>query len=147
MNILDRFRAAFGWDRAYNLSSRGRYEEALILIRSINAQPTGPRLYWSLFEISQLSLLGRHAETLPAVIAFVDQLTAKPALSVDERYFLSFARWVGAKAFRELFPATSTPEKLEQDFSSLALSDVHARWKRTFPMSTHLDRGAQSAKR
>jgi hypothetical protein len=43
MGILDRFRAAFGWVRAYGLSSRGHYDDALTVIRSINAPPTGPR--------------------------------------------------------------------------------------------------------
>ena len=139
MGILDRFRAAFGWVRAYDLSSGGRYEEALRVIRSINAAPTGPRTYWSLFEVHQLSLLRRHVETLRSAIALVDQLLAKPSLSADEHYFLSFARWAGAEAFFQLFPATQVPIKLEQDFSSVRLSDVRSQWKRTFQLRIHPD--------
>lgn len=116
MGIRDRFRAAFGWVRAYGLSSRGRYEEALRLIQFINTAPTGPRAYWSLFEIYQLSLLRRHVETLRSAIAFVDQYAAKQSLSANERYFVSFAKWAGAEAFYQLFPATAPPAKLEQDF-------------------------------
>ena len=139
MGIRDRFRAAFGWVRAYSVSSRGRYEEALHLIQSINAAPTGPRTYWSLFEIYQLSLLRRHVETLRSAIAFVDQHAAKQSLSANERYFIGFAKWAGAEAFYQLFPATPVPAKLEQDFSSYRLSDVRSRWKRTFPMRIHPD--------
>src|SRR5262245_14775117 len=118
MGIRDRFRAAFGWLRAYDLSSRGHYEAALRLIRSINSAPIGPRTYFSLFEVYQLGLLRRHIETLRSAIALIDQLAAKPSPSANERYFLSFARWGGAEAFYQLFPATPVPRKLEQDFSS-----------------------------
>jgi len=137
MGIRDRFRAAFGWVRAYGLSSRGRYEEALRLIQSINTAPTGPRANWSLFEIYQLSLLRRHVETLRSAIAFVDQYAAKQSLSANERYFVSFAKWAGVEAFYQLFPATPPPAKLEQDFSTYRLSEVRSRWKRTFPMRIH----------
>jgi hypothetical protein len=139
MGILDRFRAAFGWERAYRLSSHGRYEAALRVIQSINAPPTGPRTSWSLFEVLQLSLLKRHAETLRGAIVLVDQLAAKDGLSANERYFLSFARWAGAAAFHRLFPATPLPKKLEQDFSSFRLADVQLRWKRTFALLIHPD--------
>ena len=139
MGIRDRFRAAFGWVRACGLSSRGRYEEALRLIQSINAAPTGPRAHWSLFEIYQLSLLRRHVETLRSATVFVDQYAPKHNLSADERYFVSFAKWAGAEAFCQLFPATAPPAKLEQDFSAYRLSDVRSRWKRTFPMRIHPD--------
>lgn len=139
MGIRDRFRAAFGWVRALGLSSRGRYEEALRFIRSINAAPTGPRANWSLFEIYQLSLLRRHVETLRSAIAFVDQYAAKQRLSANERYFVSFAKWAGAEACYQLFPATAPPVKLEQDFSAYRLSDVRIRWRRMFPMPFHPD--------
>lgn len=139
MGIRDRFRAAFGWVRAYGLSSRGRYEEALRLVQSINTAPTGPRAYWSLFEIYQLSLLRRHVETLRCAIAFVDQYEGRQNLSANERYFVSFAKWAGAEAFYQLFPATAPPAKLEQDFSAYRLADVRSRWKRIFPMRIHPD--------
>lgn len=137
MGIRDRFRAAFGWDWAHVLSSRGRYEEALRLIQSINAAPTGPRDYWSLFEIYQLSLLGRHVETLRSALTFVDRYAAKQGLSANDRYFVSFAKWAGGEAFHQLFPVTAPPAQLEQDFSEYRLSDVRSRWKRTFPMRIH----------
>jgi hypothetical protein len=134
MSIRDRFRAAFRWVRAVSLSSRGCHEEALTLVRSINVPPTGPRWEWSLFEVHQLSLLRRHAETLPNAIRLIDELTAKPTLSANGHYCVSFAKWAGAEAFQQLFPVTPTPAKLQQDFAAVRLSDVQPKWKRHFPL-------------
>lgn len=134
--FLKRFRAASAWARAQHLSASGRHNEALELVRSVEP-PTHMRSAWRLFEIHQLSLLRHHQETLKAAISLIDEFAARSSLTPDGRYFVCFARWCGALAFSELFPATERPAKLNFDFASLSLKDVSPGWKRKFPLHIH----------
>jgi hypothetical protein len=136
--FLKRWRIGVAWMRADELSARGNHEEALRLLRSVD-EPFRSRVHWRLFEVFQLSLLRRHAETLKEALAFASELHSKTELSVDERYFLCFAQWCGSEAFRELFPATAVPEKLVLDLKSIEMGKVSPRWKRLFPMHIHPD--------
>jgi hypothetical protein len=133
---VKRFQAARKWVRAYRLSAAGRYEQALDLVRQINLPPD-QRTHWRLFEVLQLSLLQRHAETLREAVAYVEKAKSRGVTTADQRYLLCFARWCGSVAFGELFPASAKPEALAFDLQSFAIEDVAPRWKRMFPMRVH----------
>jgi len=93
--LLKRFRAAFAWSKALELSAAGHHDEALRVIRSVEPAPH-LRSASRLFEILQLSLLGRSSETLAEAIQFVVEFDARPSLTMDGRYFRCFAQWCGA---------------------------------------------------
>jgi hypothetical protein len=134
--VLRRWKASGVWVKAKQLSSSGRYAEALELVR-YGDETSRRKLHWRLFEIHQLGLLKNYVGALEQAKAFIADLSAKPNLSADERYFLAFAQWYGQIAFLRLHASQSVPPELEFDLRSFALGDVDPRWKRAFPMLIH----------
>lgn len=135
-SVFKALRAAWLWHRMYRLSVNGRYEDALWVARSAE-DVARSRPYWQLFEIQQLGLLNNHVGALEQAKALIDDLSSRPNLSTDEKYFLTFARWYGQVAFRRLYSSETVPSSLEFDLGSFSLTDVSPRWKRAFPMTIH----------
>lgn len=134
--FLKRVRAARLWTKAGNLSAEGKHEEALWLIRSADEEiRKKPR--WQLREIHFLGLMNQHVGTEQQAKVFVAELSAKPDLTADERYFLAFAQWYGRVAFRKLHASQPEPDEFQTDLSKLPLAEVSPRWKETFPMPIH----------
>lgn len=131
---MRRLRAAFAWNRAYDLSLRGRHQEALVALRSVDVD-AAMRWHWNIFVILQLSLLGRHEEVLDAVSRYIEDFQGPS--SADRIYMLEFAKWCARSAFRERFPAEDVPGLFGEAFRTLDLQKVSPRWKRTFQLIAH----------
>jgi hypothetical protein len=134
--FIDRLRTAVLWALAGDLSSKGRFEKALLTARSM---PAWSRKWsdWRLFEIQQLSLLNRHEETIEAANAFVFPFLLKAGLTEEQRYLLCYAQWAAFSAFANIGADSPIPCNFLYDLDSVSLPLVPPRTKRYFPLNIH----------
>lgn len=130
---MKRLNAALAWNRAYHLSSRGRHEQALAVLRKVKVDRS-MRWFWDVFVLLQLSLLERHEEVVEAARRYLE--STPTGASADCTYMIEFAKWCGRNSHREYF-AGDIPSTFDEAFEALDLRKVSPRWKRTFQLISH----------
>ena len=134
-----RFLAAIKYVRASDLSSKGRYEEALRLFRTLPPY-LRESMSGKVFEIQQLSLLGWANETIEHANHFIEDYGFSEPRNEDARYLLHYVKWCGRIAMCDIAKGeTPYPAAFVADPTEIDLDRVTPYRKRSFPFPIHPD--------